>query len=115
MVSALHHGSVRYYRREPVLLLLAASGLARLARLHAHDLARVADTFALVRLRLADRADVRRDLPNELLIDAGDCHLVRALDREGDALGRDHLHRMRVADLEDEVLTYFRHTVAHAL
>src|SRR5262249_50817278 len=101
--------------REPVLLLLAASGLTRLAGLHTHDLARIADALALVWLWLADRANVRCDLSHELLVDAGDRHLVRPLDREGDAFGRNHLHRMRVADLEDEVLSNLRHAVADAL
>src|SRR5690242_14890086 len=108
MVSVLHHGShgsVRYCDASRYyLLLLAAGGLARLARLHAHDLARIADALALVRLRLTDRANVRRDLSDELLVDAGDRHLVHTLDREGDAVGRNHLHRMRVADREDEIL-----------
>src|SRR6476661_5913667 len=103
MVSVLHHGSVRYCRREPGLLLLAASGLARLTGLHTHDLACVADALALVRLRLANRADVCRYLSDELLIDAGDRHLVHALNSEGDAIGRDHLYRMRVADREDQI------------
>src|SRR5215467_11996849 len=112
MVSVLHHGSMRSCDASRFLLLLAACGLARLAGLHTHDLARVADALALVWLRLADRANVRRDLSYELLVDSGDRHLVRPLDREGDALGRNHLHWMRVADLEDEILPDLRHAVA---
>src|SRR5262245_12733912 len=115
MASFLHHGSVRYLRREPVLLLLAASGLARLAGLHTHDLARVADTLALLSLWLANRANIRRDLSHKLLVDAGDRHLVRPLDREADTLRGNHLHGMRVANLKDKVLPNLRHPVADAL
>src|SRR4051794_21897834 len=45
--------------------------LARLSGLAANDLALVADTLALVRLRLADLADVGGGLADLLLVDAG--------------------------------------------
>src|SRR5260221_6946996 len=81
-----------------VLLLLLAASLARLTGLHAHLLALIADALALVGLRLADRANVRGHLADELFVDAADRHLVCALDGERDALRRQHLHWVRVAN-----------------
>src|SRR5688500_3454951 len=75
--------------------------LTRLPDLAADVLAGVADTLALVRLRLADLADVRGDLADLLLVDAAHDEAGRGLDLERDALGR--LHRHRVAEPEREL------------
>src|SRR5262245_54481064 len=57
--------------------LLLAADLAGLAGLAADLLACVANALALVRLGLARRADARRDLADELLVDAEDGELRR--------------------------------------
>src|SRR5579884_2601549 len=51
---------------EPSLLLTTLAGLPGLA---AHDLARIADALALVRLRRAHAPDVGRHLADQLLVD----------------------------------------------
>src|SRR5258708_7124867 len=45
-----------------------------LALLATDDLADIMDALALVRLRLLERADLRRKLPHELLVDTRDRH-----------------------------------------
>src|SRR5512135_2318471 len=65
--------------------LLLAADLAGLAGLAADVLAGVADALALVRLGLATGADPRRDLADELLVDAHDGQPGRVLDLEADA------------------------------
>ena len=62
--------------------------LTRLSDLAADDFALVLDALGLVRVGLAQLADVGRDLADLLLVDALDRELRRVLDLEGDALGR---------------------------
>src|SRR6185369_8006739 len=82
-------------------MFMVLNGL--LALLAADDLVGIADTLALVRLRLLERADHSGELPDLLGIDArdGDDVLLRgdleAL-RDGDG------HRVREAERHDEVL-----------
>src|SRR5687768_775141 len=72
---------------------LLASGLARLP---ADLLTCVLDALPLVRLRLAQRADLRRDLADDLLVRALDHHDRRLLRRQLDALRRLELDRVRI-------------------
>src|SRR5947209_19125347 len=77
-------------------------------------LARVLDSLALVRLGRPERADLGRDLPDLLPVDAADHDLGRARRHDRDAL------RNRVADVvteserEVQVLALHRRAVAHA-
>src|SRR5918992_250096 len=64
--------------------LVLLGGLAGLA---AHGLARVAHALALVRVGLAQRADLGRDLADLLLVDALDGQPGRRADLERDPVG----------------------------
>src|SRR5512135_9778 len=94
--------------------LLLAADLAGLAGLAADVLAGVADTLALVWLGLAGRADPRRDLADEFLVDAHHGQLRRVLDLEVDARRRVDLDRMAVAEAELELAPDEGGPVAHA-
>ena len=85
--------------------------LTSLSDLAADLLAGVPNTLALVRLGLADLADVRSDLANLLLVDATDRELGRALHGERDACRGGHRDRVREAEGELEVLALGRHAV----
>src|SRR6476646_906573 len=88
--------------------------LTRLPDLELDLLALVADALALVRVGLAELADVGGDLADLLLVDAADHELRRRLDLEGDALrGRDG-HGVAVAEGELEVRALGGHAVADA-
>src|SRR5262249_24639704 len=82
------------------VLLPAVLLLRGLAGLSQHALVGVTDALALVRLRLADLADVGCDLADGLLVGApyDDARRRRYLER--DALGRVDVHRVREAELE---------------
>src|SRR5262245_20091115 len=87
---------------------------AGLPRLLLQDLARVADALLLVGIRLAQRADVGRDLPHELPIDARHRHVRLLVDRDVDPV-RDVEHdRMRVAQREVHLLALHFRAVADA-
>src|SRR5690606_17411840 len=77
--------------------------LTSLSGLAADVLACVLDALALVRLRLAQLADVGRDLADGLLVDPLHRQLRRGLHREGDALGSVDGDRVRVAEVELEL------------
>src|SRR5512141_2047822 len=83
--------------------LLLAADLAGLAGLAADLLAGVANALALVRLGLAARPDARRDLADQLLVDADDGQLGRVLDLEADAGRRIDLDGMAVAEAQLEL------------
>src|SRR6266536_5243134 len=68
--------------------------LRGLARLLPDVLPLVPDAFALVRLGLAGLPDVRRDLPDQLLVDPPDHDPVGSGHLELDALGGPERHRM---------------------
>src|SRR5690606_38824319 len=87
----------------PLPRIVSATLLTSLSGLAADDLARVAHALALVRLGLADLADVRCDLADLLLVDPADRELCRALDREADPLGGGHRHRVAEAECELQV------------
>src|SRR6185437_13223313 len=89
-------------------LLTSLSGLAT------NGLAGVTHTLALVRLRLADLADVRGDLADGLLVDPAHGELVVALDREGDAGRRLDVDRVREAERELDDRTLLRDAVTGA-
>src|SRR5687768_5173981 len=80
---------------------LPAGGLARLA---ADVLARVLDSLPLVRLGRTVAADVRGDLPDQPLVEAGHVELGRALDRDRDSRRRLELDRVAEADLQRQLL-----------
>src|SRR6188768_2105494 len=84
--------------------LLLAADLAGLAGLAADVLARVFDALALVRLGLARRADLRGNLPDQLLVDPEDREVGRVLDLEADAGRRRDLDRVAVAQVELQLL-----------
>ena len=104
--------------------LLAALGLLNRAyalvaeahhRLSLRRYAGVTDALALVGLRLAQLADLGRDLTHELLVDADDAELGRALGGERDALGGVEHDRVAVAELELELRGALgQHAVTHA-
>jgi hypothetical protein len=83
-------------------------------RLAADVLARVADALALVRLGLAQLADVGRDLADLLLVDPLDGELGGRLDGERDAVGRLDQHRVAEAERELQVRALGLHAVADA-
>src|SRR5262249_24026496 len=72
--------------------LRQAYGTCSLPDLPAHELALVADALALVRLRRAHLADLRRRLADELLVDAAHDHLRRRRHLELDPLARRDAH-----------------------
>src|SRR3712207_5816252 len=76
------------------------SSLTSLSDLAANDLTRVADALALVRLGLAQLADVCGHLADELLVDPRDPEAGRVLDGEGDALRRVEHDGVGVPELE---------------
>src|SRR5881296_3923513 len=69
-------------------------GLAGLPGLAAHVFASVANAFALVRLGRADLANVGRDLPDLLPVDALDRDPGGTFDLELNAGGRRHVYGM---------------------
>src|SRR2546421_4479397 len=93
-------------------LLARLPGLAGLAP---HALTEVADALALVRLRLPHAADVRRDLPDELLVDAADVQARRAFDLQFDPLRRRNLDRMRIPDRQRHLRSSLLHAISDPL
>src|SRR3954469_10830468 len=85
--------------------------LTRLSDLAADLLARVPHTLALVRVGLAQLADVGGNLAHELLVDTLDGETRGVLDDEGDALRGLDLHRVAVAERELQVGTLERDAV----
>src|SRR6185437_8074383 len=75
--------------------------LTRLPDLAADDLTRVANALALVRVGLAQLADVGRGLADQLLVDAGDREPRGRVDGERDAVRRRDHHG--VAEPEREL------------
>src|SRR6266478_5841667 len=73
---------------------LLRSGLSSLLLQH---FAGVPHAFLLVRIRLAETSNVRRDLAHELAIDPGDRDVRLLLDRDIDAGGNVEHDRVRVA------------------
>src|SRR5690606_29823782 len=88
--------------------------LTSLSGLTTDDLARVTHTLALVRLGLADLADVRGRLSDGLLVDAAHRELVVALDGERDPGGRLHEHKVREAERELDRAALLLDAVARA-
>src|SRR3712207_6301503 len=74
----------------------------------------VPDPLALVRLGLADLPDVRGDLADELLVGPAHDDRRRRRHLELDPVGLRHADRVRVPDLDLEVLALERGTVADA-
>src|SRR5258708_10675033 len=86
--------------------------LAGLTGLAADVFARVLHALRLVRVRDAQRADLRGDLADDFLVRTGDAHLLRRLQREADAGRRIDLDRVRVAERELQLLAGQRRPVA---
>src|SRR5690349_16179193 len=77
---------------------LLACGLAGLP---ANHFVGVLDAFALVRIGLAEGTDLRRGLPDELLVVAGDGDVTGlGVDGDFDPLRDRELHRVGVSELE---------------
>src|SRR6476661_7870818 len=89
--------------------------LTGLSNLATDLLARIANTLALVRVGLAQLADVRRHLADELLVDALHREAGRVLDGEVDAGGSLDEDRVRVSERELEVRALRRDTVTRAV
>src|SRR5450759_5264541 len=85
--------------------------LTSLSDLAADLLAGVPNTLALVRLGLADLADVRSDLAHLLLVDATDRELGRALHGDRDACRGGKRDRVREAEGELEIRALGRHAI----
>src|SRR5438067_3472937 len=91
-------------RRSAFVLIFIMSGpswkslRACLPRLLLQDFARIADTLLFVRVRLAQTADVGRDLTDELSIDAGDREMRLLVDDDIDAHGNVEHDGVRVAE-----------------
>src|SRR5258708_13096784 len=85
--------------------------LAGLTGLAADVFARVLHALRLVRVRDAQRADLRGDLADDLLVRTGDANLLRRLEREADAGRRIDLDRVRVAERELQLLARERRPV----
>src|SRR5258706_16272506 len=77
---------------------------AGLARLLLQDLAHIADALLLVRVGLAQAADLGGHLADLLAVDAGHDHVGLFVDRDLDPLGDLELDRVRVAEREDHLL-----------
>src|SRR5882672_867717 len=88
--------------------------LTCLSDLAADLLALIANALALVGVRAAQAADVRRDLADFLLVDTRDRELGGRLHREGDALRRLDQHGMAVAKRELEGAALELHAIADA-
>src|SRR4051794_26720566 len=77
---------------------LLTSGLTSLA---ANHFVAVLDAFAFVRIRLTQRADLRRRLADALLIGAGDGDVAGLrVDGDVDPFRNRKSHRMRIPELE---------------
>src|SRR5262249_4164126 len=86
----------------------------RLSRLLLQHFARIADAFLLVRIRLAEAADVGGHLADQLPIHPGHRDVRLLVDRDVESL-RDVEHdRMRVAEREDDLLALQLGAVADA-
>src|SRR3972149_7857866 len=92
----------------------SGSTLRGLAGLLAHVLVLVADPLALVGLGLADLADVGGNLADLLLVVAAHNDRCGGRGLELDPLGRNHVHRVGVSDLDLEVVALHRGAVADA-
>src|SRR5688572_11858038 len=92
--------------RKTLLLRTGSSGLAGLLL---QDLADVADPLLLVRIRLAQAADLRRHLADTLPVDAGDGQAVRLrVHRDLDPFRDREDHGVRVAEREHDLVAFDR-------
>src|ERR1700761_5108654 len=88
-----------------LVAVVSVMSLTRLSDLAPDLLAHVPHALALVRVGLAQLADVRGDLADALLVDARHGEPGRRLHREVDALRRLHRHPAAVAEGELQVRT----------
>src|SRR5262252_8239427 len=86
---------------EPSALLGLGACLSCLLLQH---FARVADTLLLIRVRLAQAADVGGDLADELPVDAGHRDVRLLFDSDLDSAGNVEHDRVRVAEGENHLL-----------
>src|SRR5438874_1588392 len=98
--------------RDVFVFFTLLASLPGLAGLPPHAFPEIADALSLVRLRLPHTADVRRDLPDQLLVDAPDVQSRCAFDLQLDALGRRNFDRMRIPDRQRHLRPGLLHTIA---
>src|SRR5579859_8039132 len=75
-------------------------GRAGLAYLLAQRFAGIADSLVLIRIGRTQRADIRGDLPHQLLVVTTQDEMCLLIDLQVDALGQQHFDRMRIAQRE---------------
>src|SRR3990172_5879818 len=95
-------------------LLLLTADLASLAGLAAHYLTRVTNTLALVGVNAAHVPYLGGHLPHQFLVYPGNDYAACALHLEGDPRRRRDLHRMGVADLQDQVFAALLGPISNA-
>ena len=87
---------------------------AGLADLLLQYFAHIADALVLIRIRLAQRADIRRHLAQHLLVVAGQDQMRLLVDLQIDALGQQNFDRMRIAQRERRDLPFHVRAIADA-
>src|SRR6266581_856985 len=92
---------------------IAKLPLFLLAFLAEDELVRILDALALVRLRLAERPDFGRRLPDLLRIDPGDDDLGRLRHHDRDTLRNRIDDIVRIAELQLQILALQGGTIAH--
>src|SRR5579875_977240 len=107
------------FRIEIATLLLPRNRLRRrlgsgLAGLLLQPLAGNANAFLLVRVGRTQRAKIRRDLPDLILVRAGDGQMRLLFDGDLYAFGNRKFHRVRIPECEDDVLALHFGAVADA-
>src|SRR4051812_16792741 len=105
---------MRRRRSSFVLIFISLRFRSRLPCLLLQDLARVPDTLLLVRIRLAEAADIGRDLSDELPIDAADRDVRLLVDRDVDSWRHVEHHGVRVAKGEHDLLALHLRAVPDA-
>src|SRR5215467_2818231 len=114
-LAALMAPRTRALRRCACFLESAMAGVLLLLAFFAEDeLARIFHTLALVGFGPAERTDLRRHLPDLLLVDTGDDDLGRLRRRDSDALRDRKDDVVTVAERDLQVLALHRRAIADA-
>src|SRR6187431_973400 len=101
-------------RRSFLVRICMARLCSRLADLLLQNLARIPHALLLVRIGLAEPADVRRDLSDELPVDPGHRHVRLLLDGDIDTRWDVEDHRMGIPEREDHLLALDLRAVSDA-
>src|SRR5258708_36641043 len=94
-------------------LLLLTADFTSFTILTADGFTSIAHAFALIWLGLTNAPDIGRDGAYQLLVDThytdpgGFGGGIDAIKGKGDAIGRLHLNRVRIAYLDNQVFTHF--------